>query len=157
MKKCSKCEEEKELTEFGKEKNKPDGLKYSCKVCLNADRRAYHIKNIEKENNRDSSWYKENKDRAYSNCKSWRVKNKGLSNSYKARYRASKIQATPSWFDKDLVESLYVSASNGFHIDHIVPLQGELVCGLHVIENLQILSAEENLSKSNKFEVGIDD
>lgn len=53
---------------------------------------------------------------------------------------------------EDKVRSIYHKAKDGEHVDHIVPLTNDLVCGLHVSDNLQILSAHDNLSKNNKFD-----
>ena len=67
-------------------------------------------------------------------------------------------QATPSWVDKRKLHEIYknrvdISNETGIihHVDHIYPLRGELVCGLHVPENLQIIPAYENMEKSNKY------
>ena len=73
----------------------------------------------------------------------------------------SKLQRTPPWLTKaqhEEMADIYKQAkeleaiffNRKFHVDHIVPLQGKDVCGLHVPWNLQILTAEENLAKSNK-------
>ncbi len=80
-----------------------------------------------------------------------------------AKRRAVKIQRTPNWLSKLdiwLIEEIYVLAAlrtklTGvvWHVDHIVPLQGELVSGLHIPVNLQVITAKENMYKSNKFEV----
>lgn len=69
---------------------------------------------------------------------------------YKSRLR----KATPSWADKELIKKFYENRPDGFHVDHIIPLRGEFVCGLHVIENLQYLPAEDNMAKSNNFNDG---
>lgn len=66
-----------------------------------------------------------------------------------ATRRAAK--AHPWWADKKAITAVFMSCPAGFHVDHIVPLKGRLVSGLNVAVNLQILSALENIKKSNKF------
>jgi len=68
-----------------------------------------------------------------------------------AKYKAAKLLATPKWADLTAIKNFYLNCPPGFHVDHILPLRGVNVCGLHVIENLQYLPALENLQKSNKF------
>ena len=77
------------------------------------------------------------------------------------KYQTSKLKRTPKWLSVDdfwLIEQAYDLAQLrtqifGFqwHVDHIVPLQGGLVSGLHVPHNLQVIPAADNQSKANKF------
>jgi hypothetical protein len=63
-------------------------------------------------------------------------------------------RAIPGWYNADEVNDIYALAKrlgSKYHVDHIVPLQGTHVCGLHVQTNLRIILAEENLQKGNKF------
>ena len=86
-------------------------------------------------------------------------------NKIKAQRRAAKLNATPKWLtDSQLAEikALYVladeltnSTDTPHQVDHIVPLQGELVCGLHVPWNLQVIDASTNASKGNRFDTQI--
>lgn len=68
--------------------------------------------------------------------------------------RASIVkQATPSWLtidDKMAIRDMYRNCPDGYHVDHIMPLKGQHLSGLHVPWNLQWLPAQENLSKGNK-------
>ena len=68
-----------------------------------------------------------------------------------AKYRASQISRTPKWANLVKIKEMYNECPKGFHVDHIIPLQGELVSGLHVETNLQYLLAKDNMSKSNKY------
>lgn len=78
-----------------------------------------------------------------------------------ARMREAHIKrATPPWADLKMIEAAYVASDllnqvtgEWHHVDHIIPLRGKLVSGLHVHTNLRVLPGPENLSKSNKFEV----
>lgn len=65
--------------------------------------------------------------------------------------RAAKLQRTPSWADLCRISTIYLNCPAGYTIDHVIPLCGKLVSGLHVPENLQYLTGSENSSKSNKF------
>lgn len=59
---------------------------------------------------------------------------------------------TPAWADKQKIKEIYSLCPKECEVDHIIPLRGLLVSGLHVHNNLQFLSKIENASKSNKFE-----
>lgn len=87
--------------------------------------------------------------------------NKGVVNAAVARRKAAKLLRTPAWSDGDKIKAYYAVCAffnevNGFikyHVDHDYPLQGDLVSGLHVHNNLRIIPWQENVSKKNKFEV----
>lgn len=77
-----------------------------------------------------------------------------------SKRRTAKLTRTPPWADMDAIRAVYaeaqqLTASTGVphHVDHIIPLQGKLVSGLHVHNNLQVLTGTENSSKHNRFEV----
>lgn len=81
----------------------------------------------------------------------WRKNNPGIWAANGAKYRGAKIQRTPSWSETEAIKEFYASRPEGSHVDHIIPLQGETVSGLHVLGNLQYLTSGENLRKGNKF------
>lgn len=90
--------------------------------------------------------------------KRWRQKNPGYLNSIVAKRRATRKQATPKWADLIKIRQFYIEAkrlsdeTGILHaVDHIIPLQHPLVCGLHVETNLQILTFSDNCKKSNSF------
>lgn len=77
------------------------------------------------------------------------------------RYYANKLTATPKWandFDDfvayealDLARRRYATTGIRWHLDHAVPLQSKLVCGLHVHTNFQVIPAKANISKGNRY------
>lgn len=100
--------------------------------------------------------YKANKDRLLALSKEYRIKNIAAYAAYAGKRRSSKSKAMPEWADVKEIEKIYREAKRISHetgvkheVDHIVPLQGKSVCGLHIPANLQIITLEENRSKGN--------
>jgi len=80
-----------------------------------------------------------------------RLNNPHTQRAVTAKYRASQLKATPKFANLKKIKEIYKNCPKGYHVDHIVPLQGKEVCGLHVEWNLQYLTPSENSSKSNRF------
>jgi hypothetical protein len=110
--------------------------------------------NQKKARQRTKEWSAKNKDRKRASDKAWTEANRGLSNSYKAHRRAKERKATPSWLTaehRDTIAQIYAEALDltqrlgiRHEVDHIVPLSGKTVSGLHVPWNLRAIPAQEN-------------
>lgn len=79
-----------------------------------------------------------------------------------AKRRAARKRRTASWANLEKIKEIYAIAARlskdtgvPHHVDHIIPMQGVFVSGLHVESNLQVITATENMSKHNRFEVGV--
>lgn len=81
----------------------------------------------------------------------WKRKNRGKLAAQQAARRATQARRTPKWADKKAIAEFYKNCPPGYHVDHIIPLRGKNVSGLHTLENLQYLPAAENIVKNNKF------
>ena len=89
----------------------------------------------------------------------WKRNNRGQCNASNKLRKANKIKRTPPWADINAIKKIYQEAAElnkihgpgAYHVDHIIPLQGATVSGLHVENNLQILKAVDNIKKSNNY------
>jgi len=150
MKKCIKCNDFKDLSSFNKGRN-------NCKICQSNYKKKWFRENKEKESEACQEHYKNNKEHILSKVKDWQDKNKGKRISYNAKYRSAKLNATLPGYDEEInlfyLEAKVLEGQDGIkrHVDHIVPLQGKTICGLHVPWNLRVITAQENLNKSNKL------
>jgi 5-methylcytosine-specific restriction endonuclease McrA len=81
-------------------------------------------------------------------AKLWAKQNPAVANAKTARRRAGRTQRTPVWANHDVIKLHYIYAKAlNLTVDHVIPLHGELVSGLHVENNLQLLTRTENSSK----------
>lgn len=67
--------------------------------------------------------------------------------------RAEMAKRMPLWSDKMAIKTIYMNRPEGYHVDHIIPLFGKNVSGLHIASNLQYLPAMENMKKNCKYDV----
>lgn len=122
-------------------------------------KRKYYADNKEVLSEKAKERYLANPEPTRNRTKTWKENNRGRHNSNCMKRHSSKLKATPVWLDElmllyidevyDKCQRISLLTNIEHHVDHIVPLKGKLVCGLHVPWNLQILSASENCSKRN--------
>ena len=136
-----------------------------CKTCSKAYKKEWAAKNKERINSYNTDYRKRADRKNYMKAylKSHQESNRDYWNSKNSAHRAEKITRIPTWVDKEshwVMQEIYElaklrSSVTGVlhHVDHILPLNGTVVSGLHVPENLQVIPWYENLSKSNKLEV----
>jgi hypothetical protein len=171
---CSTCKTLKHISCFGKDKRSKNGLRSECKDCLkvymkeyyqsnklrlNAKNREYALENHQKISSYKRGYDDKNREKLNSQKRKWATENKGYYAHKSAERRCYKLDATPPWSDLEKIKVIYTacqkiteSTKKEHHVDHIVPLKGENVCGLHVWWNLRIIPAKMNLSKGNKVE-----
>lgn len=167
MKKCSRCLETKSLFDFNKNKTTKDGLQFYCKSCRKTVC-ASSFQKISKEqkqarNASSKQWKENNKEQVKAYAIAYSKKNTAKRTALERKRELAKKNRTPSWltpFDLLHMQCLYQVAAmrtkesgQQWHVDHIVPLQGKTVSGLHVPWNLQVILASENLRKNNKHEI----
>ena len=138
---------------------------YRKKMELNptwqADNYAVHREKMSVYN---ATYYREHyRSKRLAQVKQWVQDNPGMANASKKAYKVAKINACPPWVRSNpelmwVMSQVYDLAAMrsemfGFpwHVDHVVPLRGKVVSGLHVPWNLQVIPGVDNMSKSNKF------
>ena len=83
----------------------------------------------------------------------YRRKNKGFINFLNRTYQANKKRRTPKWANLDKIREFYENCPDGMEVDHIIPLRGKDITGLHIETNLQYLSKSDNSRKGNRFDI----
>lgn len=149
---------------------------YTCVTCSNAafdkwyeknpEKQAVHVKrwnaeHPEKRREIRKEWAANNPEKSAASSSKWKRQNLDKVAASRASRRSAEIRRTPKWLDADdlwLIGEAYALAAlrtkmlgTKWHVDHIVPLQGKLVSGLHVPWNLQVIPAAQNLRKGNRF------
>lgn len=151
IKSCKKCDYVGDNFEKGR---------YVCRPCRYTQRDMDKYWKRQAANSRKR--YQDPEKRAQDNAtnEKWRKKNLAKKRAAATAYYASKLQRTPLWADRVEIDYVYHAAQvikdvygTEWNVDHIIPLRGEKVSGLHVQNNLQLLSPSANKSKANKFEV----
>lgn len=175
MKTCTVCKIEKESSAF-------EVHRCQCRECrkdaMKITRAAYYARTREASIASVKEWreqnpekrltarklkYAEQKEVAIHASRTYRRENKAKVSAWSRKHQLTKLRRTPIWLSVDdywMIEQAYELAAIrtkffGFawHVDHVIPLQGRLVSGLHTPYNLQVIPGRDNMSKSNRFSV----
>lgn len=159
MKQCSKCKQVKAPDCFNTDRSRSSGLQSRCKVC-----------------NREEvyAWKREHKEVTVAAVRDWQMRNEVKVRNYRKKWEdknphhhiernLKRMRRVVKWLtaeDKIKIKSKYALArkktrttGEQWEVDHIIPLNGALVSGLHVPSNLRVIKRTTNLKKGNKFVV----
>lgn len=162
---CGTCVECSALTIRKWQEANPEKVKLASRTWYSGNpekarkkTKEWHSANREKSREMSRSYRLHNSEKLNALTRAWQVSNPAKKNAINAKRRAAKRNATPAWANSDEILVLYeeatrLSAETGVahHVDHIIPLQGKDVCGLHLACNLQVITAAENLAKKNSY------
>lgn len=146
----------------------------NCKRCVAVVSKAYRQANKERIAAQKKAWVIANRDHvrnlerryAVTNAenktiarKKWAKQNPDKDRAAKAANRADRIMRVPVWADRERIKAYYsvcaffneVNGYAKYHVDHIIPLNGKTVSGLHVHNNLQVIPAVDNLRKGARY------
>lgn len=166
---CGACKQLLPKENFYVCSGRSTGFSSQCKPCSSASALAWRRRNpersakslaahaaTEKHKKTASEWRKNNLEKMSLYMKEWR-KNNSYSAFTRGKLRANR--AIPPWADMQKISAIYETArqkksatTEDWHVDHIVPLNGKNVCGLHVDYNMRVIPASDNRSKRNHFE-----
>jgi len=128
------------------------------KAAEKATAKAYYDQNREARLAKARDWYARNRARVAARRADWNRANSHLCAASTRKRDAQKLRAMPAWANEKKIAEIYAEAVGQsrltgipHHVDHIVPLQGKTVCGLHWEGNLRVVTAAENLSKHNRL------
>lgn len=167
---CTTCGAERGVVEFPKRGNK-------CKSCVRVYHKAYRTRNAEQIAASKKAWVTENKERKAEQDRlyaiqnpskrkmardKWSKLNPGKNTAAKTKNKLERVLRIPAWLTEDdhwMIEQAYELAAlrtrlfgMQWHVDHIIPLKGKRVSGLHVPQNLQVIPAVVNLRKNNRWD-----
>jgi 5-methylcytosine-specific restriction endonuclease McrA len=168
---CSSCKTEKLFSEFFARKSSKDGLQNQCKPCKSEAVKQWRAVNPEAVKEHNALSYVRNTEAVKASVRRWKsanpqrareldrakeARNPERKTARNAKRKAALLNAIPSWVDMNAVKGMYQLAGVfrriglDMEVDHIVPLQGETVTGLHTHHNLQLMLGSKNTSKGNR-------
>lgn len=175
---CARCHEYKVWDNYPVDKSRVRGRYPACRACQDKAVRKWQTSNQEKLAEIDRAWrkanpakvkvtqntcnkkkYAANPDKYKARVKAYQKANPHKKNEWGQRRRAMKLKALPRWVAAEEIETIfkqarYLQDTTGieYSVDHIIPLQNEQVCGLHVPANLLPVPSAVNSAKSNAFD-----